>query len=118
MSTVEKPMIVEVNRYYRPRTFNNKVFSDRGVTIMYTLDYNTHMFTAKWSICQGDNFSKVTGIQYAQSCSYPVVGPITPGMKLNEMLAGRCHELLINELKDDRTRRNILLLVTEIMESL
>jgi len=115
----EKPTKIEVNRYYRPHTFPHTILSDRGVTVMYTLDYGNKMFVARWSICNGDNFSKVTGIQYAQACSCPISGPITPGMKLIEMLGGRLSEMLKSDkIKSERDRHNLELLMNELMESL
>jgi hypothetical protein len=115
----EKPTKIQVNRYYRPYTFPNTILSDRGVTVMYTLDYGNRMFIAQWSICNGDNFSKVTGIQYAQACSCPISGPITPGMKLIEMLGARVAAMLNDgEVKNERDHRNLTLLLTELVESI
>jgi len=113
-------MIVEVNRYYRPYAFPKTIFSHRGITVMYRLDYNDRTFLAKWSICNGDNFSKVTGIQYAQACETPIIGPITPGMKLNEMLMTQLDQILKsdNDYYDKKARKNLTLLANELLESL
>ena len=96
-----KQTIVEVNRFYRPTEYvcdkngdeNWMIASNRGVTVMFTLNYVTQKFTARWSICNGDNFCKITGIQYAQACSSPIVGNLAhQGSGINLLT------LLIDEL--------------------
>lgn len=129
-STKEKPMVVNVNRYYRPYRVDFRLddcvaekhtYSDRGVTIMFTLDYNERTFTAKWSICNGDNFSKAIGIAYAQACAHPVVGPLPlePGVKLIDMVLGQIENILDvpADLQDKTVRRNIELLKEELRQS-
>lgn len=85
-----KPIIIEVTRYYRPLQDDGVIMSDHGVTVMYTLNYETLTFNARWSICIGDNFNKVTGIQYAQACATPINGTIHPGWALYDEIL---HEL-------------------------
>ena len=116
----EKPTVIHINRYYRPYAFPKTIFSNRGVTVMYRLDYNDRTFLAKWSICNGDNFSKVTGIQYAQACETPIIGPITPGMKLNEMLMTQLDQVLKTRdpIYSKKALRNLTLLASELLESM
>ena len=89
MNQNDKPKHVEVTRYYRPKNVDvhplvifGDIMSDRGVTVLYKLDYENSTFEANWSICNGDNFSKVTGIQYAQSCKKPIIGKLNRGIPL------------------------------------
>lgn len=125
----EKPMIVEITRYYRPyridfrlddRVAEKHIHSDRGVTVMFKLDYNERTFTARFSICNGDNFSKAVGICYAQACPNPIIGEIVPGMKLRDMLLAQISNILEVDpsLQDKTGRRNIELLASEIAESM
>src|ERR1035437_8620952 len=95
MNTKVKPTIIEVTRYFRPRyapgySLANMIKSDHGVTVMFTLNYETLTFKARWSICNGDNFNKVTGIQWAQACPTPISGTIHPGWALYDEIL---HEL-------------------------
>ena len=130
LTAKEKPMIVNINRYYRPyrvdfrlddRVAEKHIYSDRGVTIMVTLDYNERTFTAKWSICNGDNFNKAIGIAYAQACANPIVGPLPPepGVKLIDMILEQINNILEvpADLQDKKVRRNIELLKQELMAS-
>lgn len=124
MNTKEKPMVVNINRYFRPyNKVNGKkdIISNRGVTCMITLDYNERTFTAKWSICNGDNFNKGIGIAYAQACSHPIVGnlPPEPGVKLIDMILEQIRNILDvpADLQDKQVRRNVEMLYQELYYS-
>lgn len=140
MNTV-KPTIIEVTRFYRPRhdthfhdPKSGHIMSDHGVTVMFTLNYETLTYKARWSICNGDNFSKVEGIQWAQACPTPINGTIHPGWSLYDEIL---HELTsINQRYveskfecstitvtvdfeyDKQDMRNFALLQSEIMKSM
>lgn len=123
----EKPMVVEINRFYRPKempkngkSFEHVIASNRGVTIMFTLNYETRQFTARYSICNGDNFSKATGICYAQACENPITGDITPGWSLYDMLTNQIVNILSvpAELQNKKFRRNVEMLGCELVASI
>src|ERR1035437_8915110 len=127
MNTKVKPTIIEVTRYFRPRyapgySLANMIKSDHGVTVMFTLNYETLTFKARWSICNGDNFNKVTGIQYAQACATPIIGIIHPGWALYDEILEELHNISQQPLprdvygfKYDKTdMRNFTLLQSEI----
>lgn len=76
-----KPTKFEVIRYYRPKAFYGRYFedgmdiiSDRGTTVIYSLDYEKNEFIANWSICNSDNFNKKTGVTFARDCKTPIKG--------------------------------------------
>ena len=113
MNTNTKPPVIEVTRFYRPRyddysfmgysyaQSRGEIISDRGVTVIFTLDYDQLTYVAKWSICNGDNFSKTTGVQYAQACSNPVVGKIIKDVPLRELIMGDLVNIFKEEIEID-----------------
>lgn len=54
-----KDNIVNVVRYIRNG-------SNEGITFLFRINYETGVVGAKWSICDGDNFSKKEGIKRAK----------------------------------------------------
>lgn len=118
--------IVEVNRYYRPRSEKGAVDSNRGVTVMFVINYKERTLTANWSVCIGDNFCKATGIQYAQACEWPIVtplqGPIISGesVKLVDMLLQKV-DIILGEVpadsKNSKMRHDVSRLKNELVAS-
>jgi hypothetical protein len=124
-----KPPIIEVNRFYRPKEylyteygFDEEVViaSDRGVTVMFTVNYLERTFSARYSVCRGDNFCKATGIIYAQACPAPIEGAFDPEVSLYANLLDQCCNILNvpAELQDKKVRRDIERLYFELLESL
>lgn len=66
---VNKDMI-SVVRYERPFEFEVGKYGENsnlyGITILYEINYNTQLVKAKWSVCNGDNFSKKIGKSLAE----------------------------------------------------
>jgi len=65
---------IQVVRYLRDTsTINDNL---HAITFVFDLDYGTRTVTAKWAICNGDNFNKKSGINIASerkdSFSFPM----------------------------------------------
>ena len=102
-----KPTIVEVIRYYRPRgpvtidrmnrgIYHGDIDSQRGVTVLFTIDYQRMEFIARWSICNGDNFSKEAGVTFAQRCKTPIFNSFDTGRDLSSNLLSTLEQILGN----------------------
>jgi hypothetical protein len=116
--TKVKPDIVEIVRYYRPleeSIIGPVKASNRGVTVMFTLDYPKRQFTARWAVCNGDNFSKVTGIQYAQACAMPIVGKLLQDKDLYVMLVVGIAEVYDEAKMSAKEKRNLNKLYIELV---
>ena len=61
MQEVEKPRFVDVVRYIRPRDHFGEILNLFGVALVFRLDYETKTVSAGYSVCMGDNFSRVIG---------------------------------------------------------
>lgn len=66
---------VEVVRYIRPTDYLIIDFKDwntylqdnlYGVTLLFTIDYDTGVVETNWSVCNGDNFSRKIGKEIAR----------------------------------------------------
>lgn len=127
MTTKVKPSIVEINRFYRPRgtvigkykILPDEILSDRGVTVMFTLDYEKETFTARYSVCKGDNFDRAIGIAYAQACEFPVTGKLVRGVPLAKLLEKSIWDNINNVSADIflRSTRNLSRLLVELCDS-
>jgi hypothetical protein len=116
-----KPDIVEIVRFYRPILrseygIGRDIISDRGVTVMFTLDYAKEIFTARYSVCKGDNFSRATGIAYAQACEHPVYGKLVRNTPLYDMLVDAAANMrnFGDEARFKKVRRNLIRLCDEL----
>jgi hypothetical protein len=71
-------------------------------------------------VCRGDNFSKATGIIYAQACPAPIEGAFNPEVSLLINLMEQCVNILNvpAELQDKKVRRDIERLYFELLEAL
>lgn len=77
----EEKKEVKVVRYIRPRPFEWSKYGlyDNlyGITLVFTLNYETQMVFAQWSICNGDNFEKKIGVELAEQSSVWANFPIS-----------------------------------------
>jgi hypothetical protein len=109
-----KPAIVEVTRFYRATDDYGYVISDRGVTVNFTLDYEHRKYTAMWSLCQGDNFSKEVGINTAKYCKSPISGDFNPELNLFNNLLTNVDILLCNHSLLPFHQHNLKMLSREL----
>ena len=127
MTTKVNPDVVEINRFYRPKEFNFDpqpgqgdftIFSERGVTVMFTLNYAKEIFTARYSVCNGDNFSRVNGIMFAQACSRLITGQLERDKSLYDMLLDEVFFILNSGLDSDLPNyvRDLTRLRDELLE--
>lgn len=116
-----KPTIVKINRFYRPRGLvgaQTAILSDRGVTVMFTLDYANEEFVARYAVCNGDNFDRAIGIAYAQACPTPVYGKLVRGAKLYDLLTTQLSKSLTSPttVLRSKVRRDIARLYSELVD--
>lgn len=64
---------IRVIRYIRPgkkywtKYWDTDIYSNMyGITLVFNLDFENKFVTVKWSVCNGDNFSKKIGIETAE----------------------------------------------------
>lgn len=67
--TYEKPPVVDLVRFIRPRTKNGVIDNMRGVTLLISLNYHEKTIRVDYSICDGDNFDKKFGVKSARIAS-------------------------------------------------
>lgn len=72
---VEKKNPIDVVRYIRPVSLYDNLY---GVTLVFTLDYTNRNIDVGISICWGDNFTKVEGIDRARSGKISITGMTMP----------------------------------------
>ncbi len=88
---MKKPDIVQVTRYYRPTDkHTGNIASNKGITVNFEINYPAKQFTARWAVCNGDNFNKTTGVTLAAALpeSKAIVGAYDTQYSLFDNLAG------------------------------